>query len=562
MTTATAPASSSRSTTSVRDSKFAWWQSRWSDLDRAPVGRRVPGTLTVALVGLLVAIVASAVTVANKTNLDYGDALAHLTIARRIVDSKSPGFQQLGTVWLPVPHLLLMPFSQIMVLWTTGIAACIVGGGCLVVSAVSLYRIMSRLGFGRAARVAGLAVLLANPSLLYAFTTALTEPVLIATTLACIAGLAGWALDERRLSGGELAVFAGIPAGLAVLTRYEGWAMMVSGSIFVAIVVLRRGDSWRRALTMVFSFCSPAIASVTWWLAYNWGTYGDLFEFLTGKYSARAFAETLIEQGTLTTKGNPGLSLWVFNWAVLETSGLFPIIVGLTGLVVMTARWGIGNRSLIVWLSGTASAFLMFSLVTGQLIMVNDHSLPTGWYNNRYVLSAVPMFALGTAWLVHALPRPRWKRWALGACLVGVAAQCLWWSEDLSSRSPVLAEAAQNHRLSADSKGAARWLGEHYDGGQILMDEGSEGLSVSPLIGVPMRQIYNRSAGTEFRAALAAPAAHARWILMHQKPASGTATRATADLVTSAMLKDHQFQSTYRLVYAAGDFGVYQRIAP
>ena len=96
MTTATAPASSSRSTTSVRDSKFAWWQSRWSDLDRAPVGRRVPGTLTVALVGLLVAIVASAVTVANKTNLDYGDALAHLTIARRIVDSKSPGFQQLG----------------------------------------------------------------------------------------------------------------------------------------------------------------------------------------------------------------------------------------------------------------------------------------------------------------------------------------------------------------------------------------------------------------------------------------------------------------------------------
>ena len=224
-----------------------------------------------------------------------------------------------------------MPFSQIMVLWTTGIAACIVGGGCLVVSAVSLYRIMSRLGFGRAARVAGLAVLLANPSLLYAFTTALTEPVLIATTLACIAGLAGWALDERRLSGGELAVFAGIPAGLAVLTRYEGWAMMVSGSIFVAIVVLRRGDSWRRALTMVFSFCSPAIASVTWWLAYNWGTYGDLFEFLTGKYSARAFAETLIEQGTLTTKGNPGLSLWVFNWAVLETSGLFPIIVGLDG---------------------------------------------------------------------------------------------------------------------------------------------------------------------------------------------------------------------------------------
>ena len=40
----------------------------------------------------------------------YGDAVAHINIARRVFDSKTPGLLQLGTVWLPLPHLLIMPF--------------------------------------------------------------------------------------------------------------------------------------------------------------------------------------------------------------------------------------------------------------------------------------------------------------------------------------------------------------------------------------------------------------------------------------------------------------------
>ena len=32
----------------------------------------------------------------------YGDAVAHINIARRVFDSRTPGPQQLGTVWLPL----------------------------------------------------------------------------------------------------------------------------------------------------------------------------------------------------------------------------------------------------------------------------------------------------------------------------------------------------------------------------------------------------------------------------------------------------------------------------
>ena len=35
--------------------------------------------------------------------LYYGDAESHLKHARRVLDSRTPGVEQLGTVWLPLP---------------------------------------------------------------------------------------------------------------------------------------------------------------------------------------------------------------------------------------------------------------------------------------------------------------------------------------------------------------------------------------------------------------------------------------------------------------------------
>ena len=145
----------------------------------AVTGRRVRGTGWAFLLGCVVGTAASVWTVRTGTNLDYGDAMAHLTISRRIFDNQNPGLQQLGTVWLPLPHLLLIPLVANLWMFETGVAACVLGTLCLGVSTAALYRIMARLGFDVVARLVGLAVLLANPSFLYASTTALTEPVLV-----------------------------------------------------------------------------------------------------------------------------------------------------------------------------------------------------------------------------------------------------------------------------------------------------------------------------------------------------------------------------------------------
>src|SRR5512143_921881 len=55
----------------------------------------------------------------------YGDAVAHINIARRVFDSQTPGLLQLGTVWLPLPHLLMLPFLVSNWLWRTGVGGSI-----------------------------------------------------------------------------------------------------------------------------------------------------------------------------------------------------------------------------------------------------------------------------------------------------------------------------------------------------------------------------------------------------------------------------------------------------
>ena len=55
--------------------------------------------------------------------LSHYDARGHLIVARRIVDSITPGWQQVGAVWLPLPHLLNMVPVQFDVFYRTGASA-------------------------------------------------------------------------------------------------------------------------------------------------------------------------------------------------------------------------------------------------------------------------------------------------------------------------------------------------------------------------------------------------------------------------------------------------------
>src|SRR5437660_5646226 len=65
--------------------------------------------------------------------LYYGDAEAHLNIARRVVDSQTPGYDQLGSPWLPLPHVLMLPLVRVDSLWRSGLAGAIPSAICFVI---------------------------------------------------------------------------------------------------------------------------------------------------------------------------------------------------------------------------------------------------------------------------------------------------------------------------------------------------------------------------------------------------------------------------------------------
>jgi len=83
----------------------------------------------------LVAISAGSLFYVNHQGwtLYYGDAEAHLNIARRVMDSRTPGYDQLGTSWLPLPHVLTLALVNNDRLWLNGLAGAIPSAACYII---------------------------------------------------------------------------------------------------------------------------------------------------------------------------------------------------------------------------------------------------------------------------------------------------------------------------------------------------------------------------------------------------------------------------------------------
>lgn len=124
----------------------------------------------------------------NGAVLLYGDAVAHINIARRVFDSRTPGLLQLGTVWLPLPHLLILPFIVSKRMWQSGAGGSIPSMAAYVLGVLGMFR-LARTALIRNAQVddfakvgAWLAAILyaANPNLIYMQSTAMGESLYLA----------------------------------------------------------------------------------------------------------------------------------------------------------------------------------------------------------------------------------------------------------------------------------------------------------------------------------------------------------------------------------------------
>jgi hypothetical protein len=147
------------------------------------------GIIDVALVAVAVAALGSIAAwwhFVHGYTLYYGDALSHLGHARRVIDSRTPGAEQLGTVWLPLPHLLMLPFARVDSLWWSGLAGVFPSVAAFAAAGAFLYAAVRRIFSTRAAALTAVLVFALNPNVLYMQSIPMTEPVLQAAMFALL----------------------------------------------------------------------------------------------------------------------------------------------------------------------------------------------------------------------------------------------------------------------------------------------------------------------------------------------------------------------------------------
>ena len=309
----------------------------WVEGDPEAVRPLVRGEgMPIFVASVFLALVALGVCYRHGYTLLYGDAVAHLGNARRILDSKYPGLSQLGGAWLPLPHILMLPFIMNMQMWQTGLAAAPMSMVSFGASVVGVWRLSRRMMRLRWALVATLFYAL-NPNLLYLATTAMTETLFLAlfvwsvvAVVECVAGLrTNDAFEARRNL-----LLAGILILLMVFTRYDGWVIGGVEWFCLAWQVWRAERTLRRTIAPVFLvFTALCLAGPLLWFWYNAHFDGDWLDFMRGPYSAKAIERRTSHPG----QHYPGWHNPIWSGIYYTRTAQLDAAVWETGWVVMLA---------------------------------------------------------------------------------------------------------------------------------------------------------------------------------------------------------------------------------
>jgi hypothetical protein len=478
-------------------------------------------TLPVALAAVLLSFIALLLCFSRGYLLLYGDAVAHLGIARRILDSHNPGLIQLGGVWLPLSHLLMMPFVQKLEWWQNGLAGAFPSLICYIASVVGFYRLARHLLVPRWA-VAATAFYALNPNLLYLATTAMTEPLFLAlmiwTTLLTVECVEAVHVARESVVVGRMILLA-VFILAAVYTRYDGWILGAAAWCVVTFALARRRDLWRKVIPSFVLFTLLVIAGPIGWLAYNQHFFHDPFDFIRGPYSAAAIEKKTAAPGLEHYHGwhSPFWALVYYTRSVQVDAAFweagFLVMAAAIGGVMVAIRRKLALPAILLWIP---LPFYVYSVAYGSVPIFIPQLWPHSYYNSRYgteMLPAVALFALlDVQWLEGrwSQSQPFAKRLMQPITLLLIALNTL----GMMYLTPlVLREALNNSTTRIGFESAlARQLLTLPRGSTILMYN-SDHVGALQDAGIPLRQTINEGDYDSFHAALAAPAEHAAYVV-------------------------------------------------
>ncbi len=478
-------------------------------------------TFPVALASVVLGFIALIVCFSRGYLLLYGDAVAHLGIARRVVDSRNPGLQQLGGVWLPLQHLLMLPFIGKMEWWQNGMAGAWPSLLCYVFGVIGFYRLTRRMMTPQWSFAATTFYAL-NPNLLYLSTTAMTEPLFLAIivwatllTMECVAAIAQ---GQGRRAARRM-IFLGLLIMAAVFTRYDGWIFGAAVWCVVTWQLYRDRKIWKSVAPFYAAFTVLAAAGPLIWLGYNQHFFHDPLDFIRGPYSAAAIERKTTPPGSHHYPGwhNPLYALRLYlRTAELDAAawraGLVLFVAAIAG-VVLTVRRKVEWPALLLWVP---LPFYVYSIAYGSVPIFIPPFWPHSYYNSRYGMEMLPPFAasgfLALAWIAR-----RWGKsqplatrllYPLALSLAAFNAVAMMYTVPL-----VLQEAMVNSttRIAFESA-LARDLQVFPPGVPILMYS-SDHIGAIQQAGLPLRQFLNEYDYDSWKAALADPADKAAYVV-------------------------------------------------
>jgi Dolichyl-phosphate-mannose-protein mannosyltransferase len=495
----------------------------------------------VACVALVLSIMALAYCLPRGMLLLYGDAVAHLHIARRVFDSLNPGFRQLGSVWLPLPHLLLLPFVQKMTWWQTGLAGAWPSMACYVLGCAGLYR-LARMWLPASAAVLAAMIYGLNPGLLYMQTTAMTEPLFLAEMIwsALLIAEHGRALKaEEQGRASRLLVAAGLVLVCAIFTRYDGWIYAAFAWLVMAWRERRHlGEHVGGAFVL---FTALLLVAPLAWLAYNARQFGDPLDFMRGPYSAKAI------DARTTAPGAPHYP----GWHSMRVAALYFLKAAEMG----AAPLGWGNLLLWLSLAGTATAvwrcrgqeiaaalllwiplpFYAYSIAYGAVPIFIPLWWPHSWYNVRYGMELIPVFAIFLPFFVHECARLAAKRWPRSDGWVVLSSAVLMVANSvvlMRARPLLLQEAVANSRTRIPyEQSLAEALAALPQQGMILMYT-SEHPGALQRAGIPLKRTINEGDYYQWPGALEHPAQSAAVVVATEGDAVARAVAAHPEGLT------------------------------
>ena len=459
--------------------------------------------------------------------LSHYDAKAHLVVARRVIDSITPGWKQIGAVWLPLPHLIQLLPTQVDLFYRTGAFASLVSIASFTVMVWAAARLVLAATGSTLGAVTAAALLIANPNLLYLQSTPMTEPLMLALVFVAVLWIYEWAAKEVHVpKPGKIGwiLFA------TAWTRYEAWLILAAVLALAAAALAARGVPFRRVAESILRLAIwPATAAVL---------FAAISRLTTGEW----FVTGGFYKVDPTYDGLPLKSLIAVWWGthrligyVVESAAL---LTGLWLIVRAAADRSTASRLIPLALL-TAGALPFYAFVEGHPFRV------------RYMVVLAAACALLCGLLVGFV-RQRRVAAAIAAVLVAAA---LVEAPPWSMNAAMIAEAQWDVPRTIERRAVTGCLHDGYRGEKILASMGSlahymqelsrAGLRISDFVHEGNGAIWNLALTTN-------PADHAGWMIVEEQSEGG-------DVLARRMREDVTFAVSMERVCAGGGVALYRK---